>query len=61
MPIDVNLLRKEKGGDPEAIRTSEKQRGRDGSSVDLVIQADQEWRKAQSRRAAGLRPSGAAS
>ena len=47
MPIDVNLLRKEKGGDPEAIRTSEKQRGRDGSSVDLVIQADQEWRKAQ--------------
>jgi seryl-tRNA synthetase len=46
MPIDVNLIRAEKGGDPDAVRRSEKSRGRE-ATVDKAIAADSEWRKAQ--------------
>lgn len=40
MPIDINLLRKEKGGDPEIVRQSEIKRQRDGKIVDEVIEID---------------------
>lgn len=45
MPIDVNLLREEKGGDPELVRQSEQQRGRDPAVVDAAIAADRSWRE----------------
>eukprot|EP00386_Alphamonas_edax_P013024 GDKI01040387.1.p2 GENE.GDKI01040387.1~~GDKI01040387.1.p2 ORF type:complete len:514 (-),score=217.95 GDKI01040387.1:105-1646(-) len=45
MPIDINWLRKDRGGDPEKIRASEIQRGRDGKNVDRVIEIDEQWRK----------------
>merc|ERR1719265_853807 len=47
MTIDINLLRKDKGGDPEKVRDSEKRRFRDGKIIDVVIAKDQEWIKAQ--------------
>jgi seryl-tRNA synthetase len=34
MPIDINLLRKEKGGDPEKVKLSQKQRFADETLVD---------------------------
>ncbi|CAI2366358.1 unnamed protein product [Moneuplotes crassus] len=45
MPIDINLFRKEKGGDPEIVRKSELQRCRDGAIVDEIIGLDENWRK----------------
>lgn len=38
--IDINLLRIEKGGNPELVRESQRKRG---ASVDKVILLDQEW------------------
>jgi len=45
MPVDINQLRAEKGGDPEIVRASELKRCRDGKIVDEVIALDEEWRK----------------
>ncbi len=45
MPIDINLLRKDQGGDPEVVRASELKRQRDGKIVDEVLELDNEWRK----------------
>jgi seryl-tRNA synthetase len=45
MPIDINLLRKEKGGDPDAVKLSQKNRFADETLVDQVIEIDSEWRK----------------
>ena len=45
MGIDLNLFRKDKGGDPDKIRESEKRRFRDPVSVDQVIELDDIWRK----------------
>lgn len=47
MTIDINLLRVERGGDPEKVRDSERRRFRDPSLVDRVIGLDEEWRKQQ--------------
>mmetsp|Transcript_2124 Transcript_2124/g.5260 ORF Transcript_2124/g.5260 Transcript_2124/m.5260 type:complete len:455 (+) Transcript_2124:99-1463(+) len=44
MPIDINRLRPERGGDIEEVRRSEIARFRDGSFVDLAVAADQNWR-----------------
>jgi seryl-tRNA synthetase len=47
MPIDINLLRKEKGGDPDKVRDSEKKRFAEGEDlVSAVIELDEQWRKA---------------
>ena len=46
MPIDINSLRKEKGGDPDKIRKSQKDRFKDETLVDQVIELDEQWRKA---------------
>lgn len=45
MPIDINLLRKDKGGDPDAVKASEIKRQRDGKIVDDVLELDNTWRK----------------
>jgi seryl-tRNA synthetase len=45
MPIDINLIRKEKGGDPEAVKKSCRDRFKDETIVDKVIEFDDAWRK----------------
>jgi seryl-tRNA synthetase len=42
MPVDINLFRKEKGGDPELVRQSELKRCRDGKLVDEIVELDVE-------------------
>ena len=46
MPIDINLLRKDKGGDPQKIKDSQIKRFGDETVVDQVIDLDEQWRKA---------------
>jgi seryl-tRNA synthetase len=46
MPIDINLLRKEKGGEPDKVRESEKRRFVEEDHVSSVIEIDELWRKA---------------
>ncbi|CAD7953653.1 unnamed protein product [Amoebophrya sp. A120] len=43
MTIDINLLRENKGGDPEKVRESERRRFRDPKTVDEVIALDKAW------------------
>ncbi|CAG9483422.1 unnamed protein product [Plasmodium vivax] len=45
MVLDINLFRKEKGGNPEKIKESEKKRFHDETNVDKVIEFDEQWRK----------------
>ncbi|EZG60246.1 seryl-tRNA synthetase [Gregarina niphandrodes] len=45
--LDINLLREDRGGNPEVVRESEKRRGRSGSIVDKVLSLDGAWVKAQ--------------
>jgi seryl-tRNA synthetase len=45
MGIDINLLRPEKGGNPEAVKASQRKRGGDKAValVDEVMALDKEW------------------
>ncbi|ANQ06082.1 Serine-tRNA ligase [Plasmodium coatneyi] len=45
MVLDINLFRKEKGGNPEKIKESERKRFHDETNVDKVIEYDEKWRK----------------
>ncbi|CRG98625.1 serine--tRNA ligase, putative [Plasmodium relictum] len=45
MVIDINLFRREKGGNPDKIKESEKNRFHDEKNVDKVIEYDEKWRK----------------
>ena len=45
MPVDINLFREGKGGNPQLVRDSEARRCRDGAIVDEVIELDEAWRK----------------
>ncbi|PFH31446.1 putative seryl-tRNA synthetase, cytoplasmic [Besnoitia besnoiti] len=45
MAIDINLLRAEKGGDPEVVRDSEVRRGRSPAVVNETIEVDKKWRE----------------
>jgi seryl-tRNA synthetase len=47
MPIDINRLRPERGGDPDAVRADQKKRFLDVDIVNKVIQLDEDWRKKQ--------------
>lgn len=47
MTIGIEILRADKGGDPDKVRESEKRRFRDGKLVDAVIDLDKQWVKAQ--------------
>jgi hypothetical protein len=44
MPIDINLLREEKGGNPDLVRESQRRRHADVGLVDVVIELDKRWR-----------------
>eukprot|EP00933_Yihiella_yeosuensis_P082537 TRINITY_DN96451_c0_g1_i1.p1 TRINITY_DN96451_c0_g1~~TRINITY_DN96451_c0_g1_i1.p1 ORF type:complete len:529 (+),score=141.95 TRINITY_DN96451_c0_g1_i1:184-1587(+) len=45
MTIGIDELRKDKGGDPEKVRESERRRFRDGKVVDEVLALDGDWIK----------------
>ena len=45
MPIDINLLREYKGGNPQLVRDSQKARYASVELVDEVIAIDEDWRK----------------
>lgn len=47
MPIDINLMRVDKGGDPELVKASQRKRNADESVVDRVIAMDGIARKAK--------------
>ncbi|KAG7400585.1 Cytosolic seryl-tRNA synthetase [Phytophthora boehmeriae] len=47
MPIDINRLRPERGGDPDAVRAEQKKRFLDVDIVDKVIALDEQWRQKQ--------------
>nr|CAH8854122.1 unnamed protein product [Trichobilharzia regenti] len=49
MVLDLDLFRTDKGGDPELIRANETKRYRGTKRVDLVLEADENWRKARFR------------
>ena len=45
MVLDLDLFRKEKGGDPAKIRENQSKRYKDVKLVDNLVLADVEWRK----------------
>ena len=45
MPIDINLLRKSKGGDPDKVKESEMKRGRNTDHINKIMLQDEEWIK----------------
>ncbi|KAM0882193.1 hypothetical protein ACQ4PT_032474 [Festuca glaucescens] len=45
--LDINLFRKEKGGDPELVRNSQRSRFESVELVDEVIALDEAWRQRQ--------------
>lgn len=45
MVLDLDLFRKDKGGDPAAIKENQTRRFKDLGLVDTVIAKDEEWRK----------------
>eukprot|EP00444_Apocalathium_aciculiferum_P026180 CAMPEP_0183445666 /NCGR_PEP_ID=MMETSP0370-20130417/96448_1 /TAXON_ID=268820 /ORGANISM="Peridinium aciculiferum, Strain PAER-2" /LENGTH=465 /DNA_ID=CAMNT_0025636269 /DNA_START=107 /DNA_END=1504 /DNA_ORIENTATION=+ len=47
MTIGIEILRKDKGGDPELVKESERRRFRDTKLIDEIIDLDQQWIKAQ--------------
>ncbi|KAH8871674.1 Serine--tRNA ligase, cytoplasmic [Schistosoma japonicum] len=49
MVLDLDLFRTDKGGDPDVIRSNEIKRFRGTKLVDLVVEADENWRKARFR------------
>jgi seryl-tRNA synthetase len=46
MPLDINLFRADKGGDPDKIRESQRKRFASVELVDEIIAKDNEWRLA---------------
>lgn len=47
MVLDINLFRKERGGNPELIKESQRRRFKPVEIVDEIIALDEEWRKLQ--------------
>jgi seryl-tRNA synthetase len=45
MPLDINLFREDRGGDPEKIRESQRRRFQPPESVDAIIAQDNAWRQ----------------
>ncbi|CAM9418415.1 unnamed protein product [Choristocarpus tenellus] len=48
MPLDINLFRTDRGGDPEVIRESQRRRFASVELVDEVIAKDSSWRECRS-------------
>jgi len=44
MGLDINVFRTEKGGDPEKVKETVKNRFKDPKIVDEIIEMDKEWR-----------------
>lgn len=44
MPLDINLFRLDKGGDPEKIKESQRRRYASVELVDEIILKDNQWR-----------------
>ncbi|KNB41697.1 seryl-tRNA synthetase [Blastocystis sp. subtype 4] len=44
MPIDINLLRVSRGGNPDLVRQSQRNRYASVELVDEVIELDDKWR-----------------
>ena len=42
--MDINQFRKDKGGDPDKIKESQKRRYASTELVDEIIKLDEEWR-----------------
>ncbi|KAL7670234.1 hypothetical protein ACOME3_005174 [Neoechinorhynchus agilis] len=49
MVLDLDILRKDKGGDPELVRQSEINRYKGTALVDKVLEKDDQWRKERFR------------
>lgn len=49
MVLDLDLFREDKGGDPDRIRETQKNRFKDPGLVDRLVKADGEWRKCEYR------------
>jgi len=47
MVLDIDLLRVERGGDPDLVRTNQRQRFADPGLVDTILQWDEKWKKAR--------------
>jgi seryl-tRNA synthetase len=45
MPLDINLFRTDRGGDPEKVRESQRRRFASVELVDEIIAKDNEWRQ----------------
>lgn len=45
MPIDINSLRTDRGGDPEAVREAQRRRYKPDGLVDAVLVLDKQWRE----------------
>lgn len=45
--LDINLLRPERGGNPDLVRESQRKRGGSVDLVNEVIALDEEWRKGE--------------
>lgn len=42
--LDLNLFRKDRGGNPDLVRESQRRRGKDAGLVDEVLELDAKWR-----------------
>jgi len=47
MPIDINMLRVDRGGDPEKVKASQRARFADETVVDQIMALDAQSRKAK--------------
>lgn len=47
MVLDLDLIRADKGGDPELVKETQRKRFKDVSLVDKLVLADTEWRKCE--------------
>lgn len=45
MVLSMDLFRADKGGDPDRIKKSQKDRYKDPNVVDKIIDLDEQWRK----------------
>lgn len=56
MVLDLDLFRADKGGDPDLIRETQKNRFKDPGLVDRLVKADGEWRRCEYRMAPSEAP-----
>lgn len=45
MVLDLDLLREDRGGDPEKVRENQRKRFKDPAMVDKILETDAQWRK----------------